>query len=61
MLDMYKRVGKRLRDLKAKLFGQILSDGKTIDGKGPFTENVINKLQGSMAWLLGDTLVSQRE
>ncbi|GFW25651.1 uncharacterized protein TNCV_1309121 [Trichonephila clavipes] len=40
-----KRMGKRLRRLKAQLKGQILSDGKCLSGKNRLTEHEIDNLQ----------------
>ena len=40
-----KRVGTALRELKRKLRGTKLSDGKTIGGKNRLTDNLIDKLQ----------------
>ncbi|GFV68973.1 uncharacterized protein TNCV_3247471 [Trichonephila clavipes] len=40
-----KRMGKRLRRLKAQLKGQILSDGKFLSGKNRLTEHEIDNLQ----------------
>ena len=40
-----KRVGGQLRELKLKLKGSKLSDGKGISGKGRLTDTVVNKLQ----------------
>ena len=40
-----KRVGKGLRDLKAKLRSEKLSDGKPLCGKGRLTEKYMDKLQ----------------
>ncbi|GFV71981.1 uncharacterized protein TNCV_2459141 [Trichonephila clavipes] len=40
-----KRMGTRLRRLKAQLKGQILSDGKCLSGKNRLTEHEIDNLQ----------------
>ncbi|GFX61254.1 uncharacterized protein TNCV_3407281 [Trichonephila clavipes] len=40
-----KRMGTRLRRLKAQLKGQILSDGKCLSGKNRLTEHKIDNLQ----------------
>lgn len=40
-----KRMGTRLRNLKKKLGGTLLSDGKTIKGAGRLTDTVIDKFQ----------------
>ena len=40
-----KRLGKSLRDLKQKLGGEKLSDGKSIGGKGRPTDKMIGSLQ----------------
>ena len=40
-----KRVGGRLRKLRAEWRGEELSDGKKISGAGRLTESVFNKLQ----------------
>ncbi|GFX47631.1 uncharacterized protein TNCV_3016501 [Trichonephila clavipes] len=40
-----KRMGTRLRRLKAQLKGQILSDGKSLSGKNRLTEHEIDNLQ----------------
>ena len=40
-----KRVGSRMRKLKASMKGKILSDGKTIGGAGRLTDKVIDRCQ----------------
>lgn len=40
-----KRMGSRLRKLKAKKSKHVLSDGKTVGGKGRLTDAVINEIQ----------------
>ena len=40
-----KRLGTRLRKLKASRKGTKLSDGKTLEGRGRLTDEVIDKLQ----------------
>jgi hypothetical protein len=39
-----KRMGTRLRTMKKTMSGQVLSDGKTIGGRGRLTDDVINQL-----------------
>ncbi|GBO26522.1 hypothetical protein AVEN_75277-1 [Araneus ventricosus] len=40
-----KRMGSRLRRLKEKMKGQVLSDGKRLSGKNRLTDSQIDKLQ----------------
>ncbi|GFU76067.1 uncharacterized protein TNCV_626611 [Trichonephila clavipes] len=59
-----KRMGARLRRLKAQLKGQILSDGKSLSGKNRLTEHEIDNLQSyyeSVIWRNHSSVQNMRQ